>query len=101
MVEDEREETEMGNARRGGRSLLWPLGLIALGVAFLLDNLNIVPPLDWAAAWRYWPLALIFTGLNIVVVQARRPLGTLLSLLVTAAALVTFGYLLLGNTLWP
>lgn len=81
--------------RRDSRSLFAPIVLIAAGVFFLLDNLGIINALDWQAALQYWPVALIFIGLNVLVVQLRRPLGTFLSLLVSLAAVAVFGFLLL------
>ena len=99
MAEKKIEEagaTPAAPATKGGRSLFAPLALITLGVLFLLDNLNVIGPLNWAAALRFWPLALIFIGLNVLAVQFRRPLGTVLSLLVTGAALAVFGYLLVS-----
>ncbi len=83
--------------QKDGRSLFAPLALITLGVLFLLDNLNVIGPLNWGAALRFWPLALIFLGLNVLAVQFRRPLGTVFSLLVTVAALAVFGYLLVSG----
>lgn len=100
MAEKKIEEagaTPVDPAEKGSRSLFAPLAMILIGLLFLLDNLNVLPPLNWGAALRFWPLALIFLGLNVLVVQFRRPLGTVLSLLVTAAALATFGYLLLSD----
>ena len=94
---EESGATPVAPVRKGGRSLFAPLALITLGVLFLLDNLNVIGPLNWAAALRFWPLALIFIGLNVLAVQFRRPLGTVLSLLVTAAALAVFGYLLVSG----
>ena len=91
-------ETPAAPVTKGGRSLFAPLAMIAIGVLFLLDNLNVIGPLNWAAALRFWPLALIFLGLNVLAVQFRRPLGTVLSLLVTAAALAVFGFLLLRGS---
>ena len=91
-------ETPVVPAEKGGRSLFAPLALITLGVLFLLDNLNVLPPLNWGAALRFWPLALIFLGLNVLAVQFRRPLGPPLSLLVTVAALAVFGYLLVSGS---
>jgi hypothetical protein len=82
---------------RSSRSVMGPVLLIAVGVLFLLDNLNVLPPPNWLAALRFWPLLLIFIGLNVLAVQARPPLGTTLSLLLTLAALAVFGYLLLAG----
>ena len=101
MAEKKVEEADVvptAPATKGGRSLFAPLAMITIGVLFLLDNLNVLPPLNWGAALRFWPLALIFAGLDVLAVQIRRPLGTVLSLLVTAAALAVFGYLLLRGS---
>ena len=84
--------------RRDSRSAFAPIVLIAAGVFFLLDNLGVIDALDWRAALQYWPLALIFLGLNVLVVQFRRPLGTILSALVALAAVATFGWLLLRGS---
>lgn len=83
--------------RRGSRSAFAPIVLIAAGVFFLLENLGMIGDLDWSAAMRFWPLALIFLGLNILVVQLPRPWGTFMSLLVALAFVVTFGWLLVGG----
>lgn len=83
--------------RRGSRSAFAPIVLIAAGVFFLLDNLGVVSALNWEAAWRFWPLALIFLGLNVLVVQFPRPVGTILSALVALAAVAVFGWLLLSG----
>lgn len=85
-------------ARRHSRSAFAPIVLIAAGVFFLLANLGVVGALDWEAAWRFWPLALIFVGLNVLVLQLRPPLGTAMSALVALVAVAVFGYLLLSGT---
>lgn len=84
-----------GRPGHGSRSAFAPIVLIAAGVFFLLYNLGVVGELNWAAAWQFWPLALIFLGVNVLVVQFPRPLGTLLSALVGLAAVGVFGWLLL------
>lgn len=81
--------------RRASRSAFAPIVLIAAGIVFLLNNLGVVGVLDWPAALRFWPLALIFLGLNVLVVQLRPPAGTILSALVGLAAVAVFGTLLL------
>lgn len=97
-VSDKPAEVAARPPRRTSRSAFAPVVLIAAGVFFLLDNLGVIPGLDWQAALRFWPLALIFLGLNVLVVQARPPLGSILSLLVALAAVVTFGWLLLSGS---
>lgn len=43
------------------RQVLWGLLLVGLGVAFLLDQMNIVDILDF---WHYAPLLLVVAGIN-------------------------------------
>ena len=83
--------------RRHSRSAFAPIVLISGGVLFLLANLGVIGALDWQAALRFWPLALIFIGLNVLVVQMRPPVGTALSAMVALAAVGVFGYLLLSG----
>lgn len=97
-VQETQAEKGSRPARRSSRSAFAPVVLIAAGVFFLLDNLGVIGGLDWDAALRFWPLALIFLGLNVLVVQARPPLGSILSLLVALAAVATFGWLLLRGS---
>ncbi len=83
--------------RRGSRSTFAPIVLIAGGVLFLLANVGVIDALDWRMALRFWPLALIFLGLNVLAVQARPPVGTALSTLVALSAVGVFGWLLLSG----
>lgn len=88
-------------SRRQSRSVFWPIVLIGGGVLLLLSNIGMVSGLNWAAAWRLWPLLLIFIGLDVIVQQVSPPTGTLLSGLVALAAVTVFGFALFtGNTLW-
>lgn len=87
--------------QRQSRSVLWPVILIAGGVLLLLSNIGMISGLNWAAAWRLWPLLLIFIGLDVIIRQVSPPTGTLLSGLVGLAAVALFGYVLFtGNVLW-
>lgn len=95
---EEKTIEEKAAGRRTSRSLFAPVALIAAGVFFLLDNLGLVAGLDWPAALRFWPVLLIFLGLNVLVTQLRPPLGSFLSLLVALAAVGVFGYLLLAGS---
>lgn len=51
--------TENGYTAR--KQMLWGLLLIAIGLAFLLDRLDIV---DVSTIWHYWPLLLVVVGIN-------------------------------------
>lgn len=75
-------------------SLFGPIILIAIGLFFLFNRMNIITDLHWGDVLRLWPLFLIFLGLNILVQQAPRPFGTLLSGLVALLAVAIFGYIL-------
>jgi len=45
---------------------LWGLILVALGVVFLLQNLGVLGWGVWGTLWRFWPVALLLIGLNII-----------------------------------
>jgi hypothetical protein len=97
--ENETKEKTVYARTSTSRSVFAPVVLIAAGVFFLLDNLNYLPTLNWEQALRFWPLFLIFIGLNVLVVQFKRPWGTIMSLIVALVAVAVFGYLLLsGNS---
>lgn len=95
------DDLEAARSRKRGRSLFGPIFLIGLGLYFLLRNLDIVPALNWGVALQLWPLLLIFVGVNIIVRQVRRPLGTLLSGLVGLTAVTIFGAVLLFGAELP
>ncbi len=79
-----------GSYSPGSQSLFGAIVLIAIGIYFLLYNLNRIPVINWTAVWQLWPLFLIFLGLNILVVQLPRPWGSLLSILVALGAVAVF-----------
>jgi len=49
------------NSYRQRKQMMWGLVLIAVGVAFLLDRMDV---LDIATPWHYWPLLLVVAGIN-------------------------------------
>lgn len=81
--------------RRRQPSLFGPIVLITVGLFFLLSELNPLTDLHWGDLLRLWPLLLIFLGLNLLVLQAPRPLGTILSGGVALTAVAVTGYILL------
>lgn len=87
-------KTEMRERRRPP-SFFGPVLLIAAGVFLLLGELNLVANLHWGDLLRLWPLYLIFLGLNLLVLQAPRPLGTIFSALIALAAVGVAAFVLL------
>lgn len=77
-----------------GRSLFGPLMLVAIGAFFLLRNMGTLPNANWGVLFQLWPLALVFVGLNLVVQQAPRPVGRVLSALLGLVAVFTAVYIL-------
>ena len=49
------------NGYRQRKQMMWGLVLIAVGVAFLLDRMDV---LDISTLWHYWPLLLVVAGIN-------------------------------------
>lgn len=84
-------------SRRHNPSLFGPIVMIAIGGYFLLHNLGILPQINWnwGALVQLWPLWLVFIGLNIIVRQAPRPLGSFFSALVGFLAIGCIGYVLM------
>lgn len=95
-MSEETKTSEVKASRRSG-SLFGPIILIAIGVFFLMDNLNLLPDLHWSVVLRLWPLLLIALGVNLIVRQAPPPVGTLLSGLVAVATVAFFGWLLVAG----
>ncbi|MDX1687538.1 MAG: DUF5668 domain-containing protein [Candidatus Promineifilaceae bacterium] len=88
--------TSTETRERGRRpSLFGPIMLIALGLFLLLSELNLLTDLHWGDLLRLWPLYLIFLGLNLLVLQVPRPLGTILSGGVALTAAAVAGFILL------
>ncbi|MEG2961479.1 MAG: DUF5668 domain-containing protein [Janthinobacterium sp.] len=44
--------------------LLWGVLLIAIGAIILLDRLDVIYLHDYYALWHYWPVIMVFFGLN-------------------------------------
>ena len=81
--------------RRG--SLIGPVVLIGLGIAFLLDNLGIVQWDIWEIVFRLWPVLLIAAGVDLVVGR-RSTAGTIVVVLVMVG-LILAGVWLLSDSL--
>ncbi|MBE0636802.1 hypothetical protein IH601_12460 [Candidatus Bipolaricaulota bacterium] len=79
--------------RRPRNSLLVPLVLVFVGIMFLLTNLGIVDRSIWSDIIRYWPVLLILMGVDALL--RRSSMGAALGTLVSAAALIAVGMVLL------
>lgn len=96
-MSDDTLTTEPAVKPRRARSVFGAVVLVAAGFVFLFINQGLLPAPEWATGLRFWPLILVFLGLDVLVTQLRHPLGTLLSLAVSLAAVAVFGYLLFGG----
>jgi hypothetical protein len=62
------------------RSLFWPTVLIAVGIFWLLSNLDLIPEYSLWTLLRLWPLILIVIGLDIVIGRRSPLIGALIGL---------------------
>jgi len=58
------EDNEKKVRPRHYRSLFFPVLLVALGVVFLLENINALSGDAWDTIWKLWPLILVVMGLD-------------------------------------
>jgi len=91
---------------RTRHSLFFPLLLIAVGVVFLLDNLNMIAGDGWDLLLRLWPVLFIVGGLDHLYQGKGWTWGVFSLLLGGIFLLANFGYLPLGGwdlllRLWP
>ena len=49
------------NSYAARKQVMWGLVLIAVGVIFLLDRMDLV---DVRSLWHYWPLLIVAAGIN-------------------------------------
>lgn len=67
------------------RGIVWPILLIALGIAFLLANFGYIPALDVGRAFiTLWPLVLVMIGIDLAI--GRRSPSAALALQLLAVA---------------
>ena len=88
MSEPQQTPPAQGNGRSKGRrrGLVGPVILIAIGIIFLLQNLDLLPWDVWTVIWRGWPAILILVGLDMLIGR-RSGWGTFI-VLVLAALLI-------------
>lgn len=97
----EQDVLEAQRCRHGGMpaGTISGIVLIAIGVLFLLDHLNI---LKIGNLWQYWPMILIVAGISKLVMKGNRISGLLMILIGVYFQLSNFGVLHLAwGTFWP
>jgi len=87
--------SSLTDSEKRPNSLFGPILLIAIGLFFLFNRLDLLRDLFWLDVLRLWPLLLIFLGLNILALQAPRPYASFLSGLIAVTAVLLFGFVLL------
>lgn len=89
--------SQLTHRERRHTSLFGPIVLIAIGLFFLFNRLNLLTELYWLDVLRLWPLLLVFIGLNVLSLQAPRPYASLFSGIVALAAVLLFGTVLFNG----
>src|ERR1700751_4302603 len=59
------EARKMSRLTRGTRGLIFGMLVVIAGVTLLLDQMNVI---DATRVFRFWPLALIFWGVSILLI---------------------------------
>ena len=75
------------------RSVFWPVLMIAVGVIWLLGNLNVgIPEFNFLLLLRLWPLLLVVGGINLIIGR-RWPLLRAVVVLLGIAVALAYVYL--------
>ena len=79
------------------RSFVGPLLLLSAGVLLLLNNLGLLPWSIWRDLWPFWPLLLVFLGLEAFVTGRVAWGGLVLTILLVSAAGLALGASTFGD----
>lgn len=69
--------------------IIWGLVLVFVGSILLLDNFGVID-FYWRSVWRFWPLILILSGLNLVFARAKE--NPIVKTLLILATLFILGF---------
>jgi hypothetical protein len=69
------------NDSRHHNSSFWPTLLIGVGLIWLLVNLGIIAPANLNSIWQFWPLLLVWLGLDIIFRHQQAWIGDLIGIL--------------------
>ncbi|WP_026904630.1 LiaI-LiaF-like domain-containing protein [Pedobacter glucosidilyticus] len=76
--------------------IFWGIILVYIGGIILLENFNMID-FSWRYIWRFWPLVLIVTGINILFAKRKTVLATVLIASITILSLGFITYKGLNN----
>ena len=71
--------------------IFWGIILVFVGSIFLLENFDIID-FSWGYVWRFWPLLLIITGINILFSRYNHKTGAIIIGIVTVIGLGLLAY---------
>jgi len=71
--------------------ILWGIILVYVGVIFLLENFDIID-FSWMYVWKFWPLLLLISGVNILVTRRNSKAAMILVGLITLTGLAAITY---------
>ncbi len=66
--------------------IFWGILFVFIGGVFLLENFGIID-FSWHYVWRFWPIILILTGVNILFSRSNSKIGVLVTVIITVLAL--------------
>jgi len=78
----------------------WGIILIFAGTVFLLENYGVID-FTWSYVWRFWPVFLIISGLNIIFSKSDNKVGQWLIVLATVFALGLLTFVNISGTKKP
>ncbi|MBK0382147.1 hypothetical protein I5M32_04170 [Pedobacter sp. SD-b] len=71
--------------------IFWGIIFVFVGGIFLLENFNVID-FSWGHIWRFWPLLLIISGVNIIFARSSSKISVIAMVVITVAALAFICY---------
>src|SRR6476469_1361885 len=71
--------------------IFWGILFVFVGGVFLLENFGVID-FSWHYVWRFWPVLLILTGVNILFARSNSKIGILATVVITVATLGLLTY---------
>lgn len=71
--------------------IFWGIILVFVGTIFLLENFDVID-FSWGYVWRFWPILLIITGINILFSRYNNKTGAIIIGIVTIIGLGLMTY---------